>query len=78
MNTKTSDRWGIIALTGRSNEETPTRKFRQENIRSVAVLQPRRREHIPLELVTLLRALAGNESNLIVLKTEVRREEAYD
>jgi hypothetical protein len=68
MTTKTSDQRGIAV--GRSKFEIPAWKFRIDNSPSLAVLQARRREHLPVELVAILRALTGNESRLIVFTSK--------
>jgi hypothetical protein len=60
-----NNRWAVRSSTGRK-VEIPSRKFRNQNRPSLAYLQPRRRERLPRELVTILQALTGKESGPIV------------
>jgi hypothetical protein len=64
MITKTRRR--SISSVGNAKIENSARKFRNQNSPSFAVLQPRRRERLPLEIVAVLRALTGDGNNPIV------------
>jgi hypothetical protein len=63
-----------VSLVRNVKIEIPTRKFQRQTNGSLAFLQPRRRERLPLELVAILQALTGEESGPIVFTAKQGRQ----